>query len=93
MSEGNRGDEKRGLMVLQLAENVTIEDLRNHPPETVSSLHDLLAGGALAHADPRHENFYEIENGSRIYYVFLSPASRKVTLLATWQKSARSTRV
>ena len=74
-------------MVLHLAEDVTIENLRNYPADTVANLHDLLANGALAHADPRHENFYEIENGSRIFYVFLSPASHKVILLATWPKA------
>ncbi|HXE74394.1 MAG TPA: hypothetical protein VNN18_01995 [Candidatus Xenobia bacterium] len=66
---------------------MTIEDPRHHPPETLASLQQVLAEGALAHADPRHENFYELENGSRIFYVYLSPASHKVVLLATWAKA------
>jgi hypothetical protein len=74
-------------MVLQLAEPMMIEDPRRHPPETLDSLQLLLAEGALAHADPRHENFYELENGSRIFYVYLSPASHKVILLATWPRA------
>ena len=74
-------------MVLQLAQPMRIEDPRHHPPETLDSLQQMLAAGALANADPRHENFYELENGSRIFYVYLSPASHKVILLATWRKA------
>lgn len=74
-------------MVLHLEEQTMIENLRHYPPETIDSLHHLLAAGALAHADPRHENFYELENGSRIFYVYVSPASHKVILLATWRKA------
>lgn len=75
-------------MVLQLTQELVIENLRHYPAETVESLRGLLLGGALAHADPRHENFYELENGSRVYYIFLSPATRKVILLATWERDA-----
>ena len=75
-------------MVLQLTQELVIENLRRYPAETVESLRGLLQGGALAHADPRHENFYELENGSRVYYIFLSPATHKVILLATWDKDA-----
>ena len=75
-------------MVLQLNERLTIENLRNYPSETVENLRGLLENGALAHADPRHENFYEVENGRRIFYVYLSPASGKVILLATWRRGA-----
>ncbi len=73
-------------MVLQLNEKLKIENLRNYPTETVDNLRALLENGALAHADPRHENFYEVENGRRIFYVYLSPASGKVILLATWRR-------
>lgn len=73
-------------MVLQLSEKLSIENLRNYPSETVDNLRVLLENGALAHADPRHENFYEVENGRRVFYVYLSPASGKVILLATWRR-------
>ena len=75
-------------MVLQLREKLSIENLRNYPTETVNNLRVLLENGALAHADPRHENFYEVENGRRIFYVYLSPASGKVILLATWRRDS-----
>lgn len=75
-------------MVLQLNEKLSIENLRNYPSETVENLRGLLENGALAHADPRHENFYEVENGRRVFYVYLSPASGKVILLATWRRDA-----
>ncbi len=75
-------------MVLQLNSNLTIDNLRNYPTETVDTLRALLAAGALAHADPHRENFYELENGSRIFYIHVAPRSSKVLLLATWSKAA-----
>ncbi|MFQ5777136.1 MAG: hypothetical protein ACE5IP_03925 [Terriglobia bacterium] len=73
-------------MVLQLSQNLSIENLRNHSAETVEKLRGLLAAGALAHADPRRQNFYELENGRQIFYVHVVPQRSKVLLLATWDK-------
>lgn len=75
-------------MVLQLKDNPTIDNLRNYPAETVDKLRALLAAGALAEADPRRRNFYELENGSRVYYVHVMPDQRRVLLLATWRKDS-----
>ncbi len=73
-------------MVLRREKNLTIEDLRNHPAETIEKLRGLLAAGALAHADPRRPDFYELENGSQVFYIHVSPTNGKVLLLATWPK-------
>ncbi len=73
-------------MVLQLKDKPAIDNLRNYPEETVEKLRLLLAAGALAHADPHRQNFYELENGSRIFYVLVTPDTHKVVLLATWRK-------
>lgn len=75
-------------MVLQLRDKPVIDNLRHYPEETVEKLRGLLAAGALAHADPHRQNFYELENGSRIFYVLVTPDQRKVVLLATWQKDS-----
>lgn len=77
-------------MVLQLKDNIEIENLRNCSAETVSKLRELLAQGALVHADPHRPNYYELENGSRIFYILVSPTRRKVLLLATWHKDGAS---
>ncbi len=64
--------------------NIQIEDLRNHPEEMVTTLRDLLAGGATIIPDPKRSGFYEIQSGSLVFYIYVSPASGKIVLLATW---------
>lgn len=75
-------------MLLRLEQQPSVENLRNYPAETVDKLRELLAAGAPARPDPRRSNFYELENGSRVYYIHISPVSGKVWLLAIWSKSA-----
>lgn len=75
-------------MRLQLKKDLIIENLRHYPDETVEKLRSLLAAGALVHADPHRQNFYELENGSRVYYVHVTPDQRKVMLLGAWRKDA-----
>jgi len=76
---------KRGRMILRLNDNPTIDNLRHYPAETVQALRELLAQGARVYPDPQRKNFYDVENGSRMFYIHLSPAGR-VWLLATWLK-------
>ena len=72
------------LMVLRWHPEVKIEDLRNHPAEAVNSLRSLLSGGAKVTPDPKRTGFYEVESGSLIYYIYSSPTTEKILLLATW---------
>ena len=65
-----------------------IEDLRNHPAETVFTLRNLLSGGALLVPDPKRRGFYEVESGSLVYYIHVSRVTGNVLLLATWPKDA-----
>ncbi len=76
-------------MVLRLSQQPDIDNLRSHPQEIVESLRQLLAAGALARPDPRRKDFYELEDGSRVFYIHISPFNGKVLLLATWQKDER----
>jgi hypothetical protein len=71
-------------MVMCAEYELNIENLRNHPPETVSALRELLVGGTRVTPDPKRPNFYEIEDDSIVYYIHVFPASGKVLLLATW---------
>lgn len=73
-------------MVLRLNATLTIENLRDYPLEIVDKLRGLLAAGALAHADPRHKNFYELESRSQSFYIHVCPDRGKVLLLAAWHK-------
>lgn len=75
-------------MVLRLNENVSIDNLRHHPADVVEQLRALLTAGALAQADPHRDNFYELDNGSRVFYIHVSRRGSKVLLLATWPKGS-----
>ncbi|HXW63256.1 MAG TPA: hypothetical protein VEJ45_11695 [Candidatus Acidoferrales bacterium] len=62
-----------------------IEDLGNHPAATVISLGILLAGIVNALPDPKRKNLYEVQGGSTIYYIYVSPVSGTISLLASWK--------
>jgi hypothetical protein len=66
---------------------VRIEDLRNHPPETVLALQDVLSRGPTIVADPGRRGFYEVYSDSLVYYIHISPVDGHVLLLATWPNS------
>jgi hypothetical protein len=73
-----------GFMVMRWEQEVKIEDLRNHPAEAVRSLRNLLSSGAKVTPDPKRTGFYEVESGSLVYYIYSSPTTEKILLLATW---------
>jgi hypothetical protein len=70
-------------MDLQIRE-VAIEDIRNHPPEVVVALRQILASGAQVTPDSKRSNFFEIQTDSLVYYVHISPVTGKILLLGTW---------
>ncbi len=78
-------------MRLKLAGSTRIDNLRDYPTEVVEKLRSLLAAGAKAHPDPHRKGFYDVENGSRMFYIHLAP-SGQVWLLASWVKSASPVR-
>jgi hypothetical protein len=67
---------------------VRIEDLRNHPLETVLALQGVLSGGATIIPDPKRCGFYEVYSDSLVYYIHISPVNGHVLLLATWPHSS-----
>lgn len=75
-------------MVANFTEIGRIEDLGNHPADTLAALRSLLTGGASLTADPKRNGFFEVESESVVYYIHVSPVSGKVSLLATWQNEA-----
>ncbi|MGH9405092.1 MAG: hypothetical protein ACRD3D_04550 [Terriglobia bacterium] len=70
-------------MRLKLNEPVHIEDLRRHSPQEVRRLRNVLVRGANARQDSNRDNFYEVEDGARIFYIHISPRGN-VLLLAVW---------
>jgi hypothetical protein len=69
---------------MHLSHEQEIENPRNHSRETIETLRALLASGARVLADPKRPNFYELEHGSEVFYIHLSPVSGNILLLATW---------
>jgi hypothetical protein len=75
-------------MVMALEREMQIEDLRNHPVETIKMLRNLLFSGAKVTPDPKRADFYELEDAGVVYYIHISPTSGKILLLATWPSEA-----
>jgi hypothetical protein len=66
-----------------------IEDLGNHHAATVIQLGILLAGSVDVVADPKRKGVYEVEGGSMVYYIYVSPVSGTISLLACWTNVPR----
>jgi len=73
-------------MTLKMNGNTGIDNLRNYPADIVEKLRSLLASGARAYPDPNRKEFYDLENGSRMFYIHISPTGN-VWLLASWMKA------
>jgi hypothetical protein len=71
-------------MVMCLERELEIEDLRNHSREMIAQLRDVLANGATAIPDPKRTGFYEVKRREQIYYIYVSPNTGKVLLIAAW---------
>ena len=70
-------------MTLRLKE-VKVDNLRNYSDDVVEKLRVLLLQGADADVDPQRKAFYDVYNGTRVFFIHISPASGKVMLLASW---------
>jgi hypothetical protein len=74
-----------GAMILQLKGKFAIDNLNKYPAQTVQELRDLLTAGGEAHADPGRKNFYDVQNDSHVFFIYLAPKGN-VLLLATWKR-------
>jgi hypothetical protein len=68
-------------------EQIRIENARLYPAAIVDRLHAALSKGVELHADKTRRNFYDLEIGSRVYFIYVAPASGNITLIATWVKT------
>ena len=75
-------------MRMNFGEVLNIKDLGKHPAITLIRLGILLAGTVNATRDPKRENLYEVEGGSTIYYIYVSPISGTISLIAAWKNVA-----
>lgn len=77
-------------MMLRIKNRLSIKSLRNHSVEALEAVRALLTDGAEARPDLSRRNYYELDGGDRVFYIFVSPATGKVTLLAVWDNARRS---
>lgn len=69
---------------LELPQESKIEDPRGHSPETLRRLREAIASGAHTTPDERRPGFFEMQSDDQVFYIHVSPATQKITLLATW---------
>src|SRR5436309_7615350 len=82
---GRSGKARNGSsMVLRVKEQTKVENPRGYIAKVVNELRNLLTVGARARRDPRRENFYEVENVNNVFYIYISPVTGNVVLLAKW---------
>ena len=72
-------------MTLRLNGDLRIHNFRNDPLEAVAELRLILASGAPADPDPHRKGFYDVDGGSRKFYIHVAP-NGSVWLLASWVK-------
>jgi len=72
---------------MYFGERFEIRDLGSHTPATVTTLALLLAGTVDVRPDPKRKNFYEVTDGSQVYYIHVSPVSGIIYLLGVWQNA------
>ena len=73
-------------MVMCLERELEIEDLRNHSQEMVTRLRDVLARRANVVPHPKRPGFYEVKLRGQLYFIYISPNTGKVLLIAGWNR-------
>jgi hypothetical protein len=76
-------------MRMNFGEVIDIKDLGKHSALTVIGLGIVLAGTVNVTPDPKRNNFYEVEGGSAVYYIYLSPVTGTISLIATWKNMSQ----
>jgi hypothetical protein len=76
-------------MRMNFGEVLNIKDLGKHSAATVIRLGIILAGTVNVTPDPKRKNFYDVEGGSTVYYIYVSPATGTISLIAIWENMAQ----
>lgn len=74
--------------MIQIKEWAKFENPRKYAPGVVEHLRHLLAAGKPSQRDPRRESFYEVEGDDETYYIYISPFSGNVVLVAKWLRQS-----
>jgi len=76
--------------MIKFNQGVKIENPRAYEAGSVKHLQHLLEAGSPTERDPRRPNFYNVDGGSEIYYIHVSPVSGNIILLARWMRQLQS---
>jgi hypothetical protein len=71
-----------------MKERPEVDNLRSYSPEITEELQELLLSGGSSVADPKRKHFYDLKSDRRTFFIYISPKTARVTLLATWLHSA-----
>jgi hypothetical protein len=77
---------ERETIILRMDQTPSIDNLRGYPDEVVKHLGKLLAEGVPARQDPNRHHFYDIEHPNGSFFIHVNPHSRRVILLAKWER-------
>jgi hypothetical protein len=72
-------------MRMNFGEVFEVRDLGKHSAVTVICLGFILASTVNVTPDSKRKHFYEVEEGSTIYYIYVSPVTGTIYLIATWK--------
>ncbi len=75
--------------MLQIRAGARVENPRRYEAGAVEQLLRLLADGSPAQQDPRRKNFYEVDSQNETFYIYVSPISGGVVLLAKWIRQSQ----
>ncbi|HTC61924.1 MAG TPA: hypothetical protein VK709_03705 [Candidatus Saccharimonadales bacterium] len=76
--------------MIKFNQGVKVENPRAYEAWAVKHLQYLLEVGSPMERDPRRANFYNVDGGSEIYYIHVSPVSGNVILLARWMRQTHA---
>src|SRR5216684_6820918 len=71
-------------------DTIRIENPRLYPVEIVEQLRTALSNGAKLQANEGRINFYDLATENRTYFIYVSPVSGDITLIATWVQKRSS---
>lgn len=69
---------------------IRIENPRLYPIEIVDQLRTALSNDAKLRANELRINFYDLATEDRTYFIYVSPVSGDITLIATWTEKSSS---
>jgi hypothetical protein len=89
LTGGGVAQQKREHLMLSKQE-IRIENARLYPAAIVDELRTALSNGAKLQADETRRNFFDLDIEGRTYFIYVSPDSGSVTLIASWARERPS---